>query len=408
MTTHALSAVIQAPPRAARLSAPAAFLLQGSMVIFFLAGSIAPTPLYPLYQAAWGFSSLTLTLVFGVYALAVLVSLLTAGALSDHVGRRPVLVVAAAVQALTMLLFASAGSVSTLILARIIQGLSTGAAMAAVGAGMLDLDRARGGIANAVGPMMGTAIGGLLSGLMVTYLPAPTHLVYLLLFGIFLLQAVGVLAMPETSPVRPGALASLKPRFRLPQAARRPLLLAAPALVASWALAGFYGSLGPGLVRRLVGSTSPVVSGLVLFLLAGMGAATVLFLRDRPARTMLTFGTAAVVIGVGLTQLAIAFGSPALFFASTIITGMGFGSGFQGALRTVVPLAAPHERAGVLSVVYLVSYLAMGVPAVLAGLRVVHGGGLLGTTREYGLAVMALAALALAGSLTGRRAPARA
>jgi MFS family permease len=58
------------------------------------------------------------------------------------------------------------------------------------------------------------------------------------------------------------------------------------------------------------------------------------------------------------------------------------------------PLAA-HERAGVLSVLYIVSYLGMGLPAVVAGFLVVHGGGLLTTSYEYGFAVMALALAAL-------------
>jgi hypothetical protein len=67
-----------------------------------------------------------------------------------------------------------------------------------------------------------------------------------------------------------------------------------------------------------------------------------------------------------------------------------------------VPLAAPHERAGLLSVLYVVAYLAMGAPAVLAGIGVVHGGGLLITAREYGLVVTALAAAALLGTLPRR------
>jgi MFS family permease len=62
-----------------------------SITVSFLAASSAPTPLYATYQAAWGFSALTTTVVFGVYAIAFLAALLTAGRLSDHIGRRPVL-----------------------------------------------------------------------------------------------------------------------------------------------------------------------------------------------------------------------------------------------------------------------------------------------------------------------------
>jgi hypothetical protein len=107
----------------------------------------------------------------------------------------------------------------------------------------------------------------------------------------------------------------------------------------------------------------------------------------------------ALVVGVGTTLGAIASGSVAALFAGTVVAGVGFGGGFQGALRTVVPLAASHERAGVLSTLYVVSYLAMGLPAVLGGVLVVHGGGLLTTAREYGAAVIVLALLAMVGLL---------
>src|SRR4051812_27417783 len=101
-----------AAARSARLSKRTAFVLLASLAVSFLAGSSAPTPLYALYQARWGFSPIVTTLVFGIYALAVLVALLTVGRLSDHVGRRPVLIVATLLQAITMLAFASASGVS--------------------------------------------------------------------------------------------------------------------------------------------------------------------------------------------------------------------------------------------------------------------------------------------------------
>jgi sugar phosphate permease len=107
------------------------------------------------------------------------------------------------------------------------------------------------------------------------------------------------------------------------------------------------------------------------------------------------FGILALITGVAVTVMAVSLGSVAIFFAGSAIAGTGFGSGFQGGIRTVVPLAAAHERAGLVSLLYVVSYLGLGVPAVLAGFGVVHGGGLINTTRYYGAAVIALAALAL-------------
>src|SRR5499427_10456012 len=222
-----------APP-ARTLSRRASFFLLASITVSFLAGSLAPTPLYPVYQAEWGFSALTTTEIFGIYALALLGSLLVAGRLSDHIGRRPVLITATLVQAVVMLMFATANGVAALMLARVVQGIATGAALGAVGAGMLDLDKARGPVANAVAPPLGTGAGGLLAGLLVHYLLAPTLLVYFVLAIVFVLQALGVTFMAETVTRRAGAVASLKPQIGLPAAARAPMLIAAPILVAAW------------------------------------------------------------------------------------------------------------------------------------------------------------------------------
>ena len=269
-----------------RLQPGVAFYLQASIALSFLMGSSAPTPLYAIYRAHWGFSAMTLTLVFAVYAVAVLASLLVAGRLSDHIGRRPVLLAASLTQAVTMAMFATATDVSDLLLARTIQGLSTGAALAAVGAGLLDIDKSRGAIANSVATMLGTALGGFVAALMVQYLPAPTHLVYAVLGAVFVLQAVGVWFIAETAPKRPGALGSLLPRFGVPAAVQGPLMLAAPAIVAVWALGGFYASLGPTLVGSLVGSNAVVLGGAALFVLAGSGALAVLVLQHRQPPTL--------------------------------------------------------------------------------------------------------------------------
>lgn len=383
-----------------RLSPRALFTLVASIPLSFLAGSAAPTPLYAVYQAAWGFSPVTVTIVFGVYAIAVLATLVTVGALSDQIGRRPVLLATTALQALAMLIFAAAGDVTTLIVARVVQGLSTGAAAGAAGAAMLDLDRVRGTTANAVAPMIGSATGALASGLMVQYLPAPTHLVYVVMFLVFVAQLVGLSFAPETIAVRqPVNLSSLLPRLRVPRGARRTLLMAAPVLIAAWALPGFYGSLGPALVRSLVGSHGPALGGLTLFLMAGSGVVTVLLMRERSGRVMLTVGASALVVGVGLTLVGMTFGSNATFFAGTAIAGVGFGAGFHGAVRSVVPLVSASERAGVLAVLFTLAYLAMGLPAVVAGLGVVHGGGLRATAQQYGVGIIVLGAAALLARL---------
>jgi hypothetical protein len=372
-----------------------ALMTLASIVVSFLAGSSAPTPLYATYQRVWGFSPITTTIVFGVYGLAFLVGLLVLGRVSDHLGRRPVILVALGVQAVSMVVFATVGGVGQLIVARVLQGVSTGAAVPAVGAAMLDISRIRGAVANSVAPGAGTAIGALVSAVAVRYLPAPMDLIYLALIAVFAMQTLAIALVPETVRRAPGVVGSLRPELSLPRRLRPLILTASPVLFAVWALAGFYGSLGPALIAELVGSSSAVYGGLGLFVLAGTAAASGLLLRDQDAHTVMLVGIVSLMAGVALSLASISAHSAAGFFAGTTVAGVGFGSGFQGGIRMVMPHACARERAGTLSTLYVVSYLGLSGPAVVAGVLVVHAGGLIATAREYGVGVILLAGLAL-------------
>src|SRR5215475_2015890 len=295
-----------------QLSGRSAVFVLASLIVALLASSAAPTPLYAIYQAQWHFTPITTTIVFGVYAVAVLVALLTVGKLSDHVGRRPVLLTALAVHASSLVIFATASGVPELLAARVVQGLSTGAALGAIGAAMLDMDRELGTFANAVAPGMGSASGAILSALAVRFLPDPTHLIYLALIGVLALQATLIAAIRVTVTRAPGALASLRPEITLPRALRAPVLTAVPVLFAVWALAGLYGALGPALVHVLTGSDDVVLGGLSLFVLAGSAVVATILLRRTAARTVMLFGIGALVAGVGITLAALSAGSAAL------------------------------------------------------------------------------------------------
>ena len=396
LLNHASLAAAPGRATSARQLSPAtSFFLLASITVSFLAGSSAPSPLYPIYMAKWGLSPIEVTVIFGVYAAAVLLALLIGGRLSDHVGRRPVLLVATVAQVFTMALFAVATSVTGLLIARVVQGLTTGAAIGAVGAAMIDLDKSRGTVANAVAPPIGTALGGILAGVLVQYLPFPTVLIYGVLGVIFLLQGFGVTLMAESISPRAGVIASLKPQFNLPRATRERLLLALPVLVALWALGGFYAALGPMIIRGMMGSNSPLLGGLALFVLAASGGVSVLLLQRREPREVMTFGALALFVGAAIAALSLVNGAVIAFFLAAAVAGIGFGAGFQGAIRSVVPFATAHERAGVLSIIFVVSYISMGLPAVIAGWMIARNGNMVGTAQIFCAVVMALAFTAL-------------
>lgn len=367
-------------------------------LLTFLAASSAPTPLYHLYQEGLHFSAGMLTLIFGVYAISLLAALLTVGSLSDHLGRKPVIFAALVLDMLAMLLFINEGSVAWLIAARTLQGFATGMATAVLGAALLDTDRQQGPLVNSVAPLLGMACGAMGSSLLVEFAPLPTQLIYWTLFALMLVQAIYVWRLPETVSRIPGALASLRPTLHVPPQARRALWLSLPVDVAVWAMGGFYLSLAPSLVRAATGSTSNLIGGGLVAVLTLSGALMIFSLRNRPADKVLRLGAGLLAVGVTLILTAVHSASLPLFFIATLIAGSGFGAGFLGALRSVVPLALPHERAGLMSAFYVLSYLAFCLPSLLAG-NLIRSFGLIATTDGYGVVLILLSLGALAGLL---------
>ncbi|MEU9945403.1 MFS transporter [Streptomyces lavendulae] len=379
-----------------------AFRLHASALVALLAASSAPTPVYALYQAAWHFSAMTLTVVFSAYVLALLVALLTAGTLSDHLGRRPVLAGALLAEAVAMAVSAAAQGVPELIAGRILQGLATGVATSAAGAALLDFEApdrpGRAAVANGIMPVAGMALGVLASTALVQYAPAPTRTVYLLLLVLFIAQAAAVRLTPETARTDSGTwrpvrllhlLHLLRPTITVAPASRPGLALAAPGIVAAWALGGFYSSLGPSLARLIAPHAAHATGGLVFFTLTAAAGLAGHAARALPARTVSLAGAALLIPGALLTLAAPHLHSLLALFAGTALAGAGFGGVTQGALRLLLRPAAPGERAGTLATYYALSYLAMSIPVVLAGL-LTNLYGLQTSVALYGATVVAL------------------
>ena len=162
----------------------------------FFAASSAPTPLYRLYQHDWGFSSGMLTLVFAVYALSLLLALLTTGALSDHLGRKPVILAALVLEIVSLAVFARAGDVQALVLARVLQGFATGMASAAMGAALLDLHRERGTLVSTMAPMVGMAAGIVIAGEFAQLWRQQLGLVFWLMALLFVAVAAAMAVLP--------------------------------------------------------------------------------------------------------------------------------------------------------------------------------------------------------------------
>ena len=403
MSSTATPTAAAIPAAPGRMGRTAALWLNASIMVTYFAASTAPSPLYALYREAWGFSALTLTLVFASYAFALLAALLVFGALSDHRGRREVVLVGLVLEFASILVFRHADSVEWLFAARILQGVATGIATSALSAGLLDIHRERGSLLNSVAPLFGMALGAVGAGALAEFAPAPTRLVYDVLLAILAAQTLAAFWLPETVARRPGALAAMRPQLAVPARAWPTLWQVLPVNTAQWALGGFYASLGPSLARIVTGLHSPTLGGGVVASLVLSGAVAVLFVRTRPAGVALAGGAAALVVGVSVTLAGVQLHSTAAFFIGSVIAGLGFGSAFNGTLRSLVPLAEAHERAGLMSTFFVLSYLAFSLPAIAAGLLAGYIG-LQAASVGYGLLLVALGCLALA--MMARRRPA--
>jgi MFS family permease len=386
------------------------FGLLAALLTLLLFAASAPSPLYAVYQAVFQFSAITLTAIYAVYALGALVALLVTGRLSDRVGRRPVTALGLLIQIAAMVAFIAAQGVTTLYVARVLQGLGTGIATGSISAWLIDLqppDEPRlGGLAAGIALIGGLGLGPLGSGVLVEFAPDPMHLVFWLLAALFTLAFAGLPFVPDVVERTPHWLESVRPRVAVPVAARPAFFALAPSLVAVWAIGGFDLSLGPSLASSLLRSNSHLAGGLVITALFGAGALAAFQTRSSEPRLAVIRGSLLLIGGVAITLLGVLVGSAVGIYAGCVVTGLGFGPAFSGTLRSIAPLAPPGERGALLAATYVVLYLAFSIPAVLAGAAVTLYG-LPGTTFAFGLVVIALAGLTtivVSGRVAGARA----
>jgi MFS family permease len=365
--------------------------------MYLAAGAL--TPLLVVYKEQWDFAPSLLTVAFAVYAIGFLAAALVLGSLSDHLGRRPVLIGALTVQLVSNLMFLFAPGVGWVIAGRIVQGVASGAATGAFTAALVELappHRKRlGPILGSVGLTGGLALGSLLAGLAIQLTSSANTIAFVVLSALTVVGGAAVVAAPETIRRAPGALRSMIPNVAIPPAARVEFFAAAPVVAAVWMLAGLSGGLAPSMVHSVFGRDSGLLDGVAGFIAPAVSVVIGLsFARVRP-RTAMTIGIYASILGsIGIYAGASA-GSLVTMFIGQAIAGLGFGAAFTASLGLIIPLVAAHQRAGVVAGIYVVSYLGLGVPVVVAG-QLTDPLGVVPTVGWYSAVVVLLALFTLA------------
>jgi len=366
------------------------------------AQSAAPTPLYPLYADRWGLAPLATTAVFAAYVVTLACTLVVAGSLSDHVGRRPVATVALLLAAAAMVTLMTADGLTSLLVGRGLQGIASGLGFGTLGAAMLDHAPVHrhglAGVVNTAMPPVAQGLGAVLSGVLVQFAPYRFELTYAVTALGCLAAALAVVLVPDVGLRRPGALRSLSPRLSCPPSVRPVFTISALYISASWAVLGLSLGIGPTVIRGLFGLDSPTVGGLAVLLVAGTGAVAGVLAGRSSTRRALGVGGGALVVGSLLIALAVTTESLGTYLAASVVAGAGFGASFQGGLRPVVAATDRTERSATLSLLYVVSYIGFGLPSLLAGATIPH----------LGLDVVVLAYAALVVVLVGVAAVLRA
>ncbi|WP_374064247.1 MFS transporter [Streptomyces himalayensis] len=334
-------------------------------------GTTLPTPLYGLYREQIGFSELLVTVVFAVYAIGVIAALLIAGDFSDVLGRRPILLCALGLAALSALCFLSEGGLPLLFAGRVLSGLSAGLLSGTGTAAVLELApagrRARAGFAATAANIGGLGLGPLTAGALAEYAPWPLRLPFLMHLALLVIAVAVTWLLPETVH-RSGERRPLRPQgMVVPAEVRGVFAPSALAAFAGFSLLGLFTAVAPAFLSETLGVHNLAVSGAVVFSVFCASTVGQLLMSRVSARRALPVGCLVLVAGLLLVGVSLLLASLPFLLVGAVAGGIGQGLAFRAGL-TVVSTAAPETRRGAtISAFFVVAYGGISVPVIGVG-----------------------------------------
>ncbi|PZS36475.1 MAG: MFS transporter [Pseudonocardiales bacterium] len=350
-----------------------AVLAVASIIAVAFMGSVIVTPLYSLYQRKFGFSEITLTLIYAVYVVGNVVALLLFGQISDQLGRKPVALPALALAAMSALLFLFAHSTLWLFLGRLSIGLAVGI-LSGTGTAWLaeqygGSGRSRATLTAATANLSGIAIGPLVGGLLAQYAPAPLKLPFLAYMLTLAIVAVAIACTKETRQQRIHKLTDLRVHPRLGVPRDRIGSFTAPSVTGfvTFAVGGLYFALIPSILIQDLHVRNVAVGGLVVFEL-GLFAASFIVLgrRLRPV-TAMSGGLVLLLPAVALVVSAQALHSMPLLLIATAFAGATMALGYRGSLEMINEIAPDDRRAEVVSSYLIACFVGNSIPVIGVG-----------------------------------------
>lgn len=391
MTSYA-----QTMTRNHELGGRAAKAAVAAMIAALFAGSTALTPLYIIYKQAFGFSQVTLTLVYAVYVVGNLGALLFFGRVSDVIGRRPAALAAMGVAVVSALFFLFAENLAWLDIARILSGLGIGVGAGAGTAWLAELiegkDKSRAAIITTSTNFIGLGVGALMAGLLAQYAPWPLRLTFAVYLVLLALVTVLIWRTRETVS-SPGRLSdvSLRPRLSVPDNIRAQFVAPAVTGFGAMALVGFYAALAPSILVQQLHVTNHAEAGGLFFELSIVAAITIVATARLASRSTMLAALVLMIPAVALVVAAQIYASMVLMIAATAVCGAAAALGYRGGLQVVNQIAPADHRAEVVSVFFICCFCGNALPVI--------GIGVLSSLANAAVASLAFAGMIIVFSL---------
>jgi MFS family permease len=375
---------ISSAPEAGRLwclSRRIGFWAVAASVVCVSAFSTAPSALYGLYAQRDNLSSLTVTIVYAVYAAGIVASLLLAGHISDWYGRRVVLIPALVVGAVASAVFLIWKSLPGLIVSRFLTGIAIGVTVATATAFLTDLDvkpkasgSRRASTVAVIANLGGLALGPLIAGLLARVSSEALTLPYIVFLCAIAASIAGVIFTPEGHPALRPLRRYAPQRLKVPSSRRAAFAAAIAGAFAGFAVSGLFVGLTGTFLSDLVHDSSPDLIGLTVFLTFGAGAVTQGITSTWPPHRLFRFGIVPILTGLALLVVSAWTTPPSLtlFLVSAAVAGTGAGAIFRASLATVVTGSDSNDRAGAAVTVYLAGYAGVSIPVIGVALVLEH------------------------------------
>jgi predicted MFS family arabinose efflux permease len=382
----------------------AAFWAVAFAFLIVMAFATLPSPLYGLYRVRDHLSTLTVTVVYAVFAGGTIAALILERVVVARVGRRGAMLGAVATMIVAAAVLAAWKTLPGLVVGRVLTGVSVGLAAGTATTYLIELrlrDDPNSSVVRArtIGTSVNVGalgVGPLVAGVLAQWTGRPLSLPYVVFIALGALALVGLAAAPETgAPSRHASTTLAVAGIPLPAAA---------ATIAAFSAMGLFAGLSGLFLATTLHRPSHALSGATLFVVFSSGVVSQLATARLRASRVLALGMSSMVVGLVLLVTAVRLSTPslAIFLIGGALIGAGAGLVFKGTTGIVLEAAAPEDRVAMTSTLLIAVFVGLSIPVIGAGVALSEGASAPDTVLGFAIAVGA--GVALSGwALLGRR-----